>query len=722
MTPQSPARVLLVDDDPVFLMLARRTLEFAGFSIEQAFGGREALALVQQQSFDAVVLDALMPEPDGFEVCRRLRALQGFEHLPVLMITGLDDEDSIARASMAGATDFLGKSAHGLLLVGRLRHMLRAALARQELESSRSRLARAHALARMGSCSWIAPLPLAQAEFQISPEALIVLGLEPQARGASSLRKVLRRVHPADRRGLLRLARDRASRGAPVQADVGLRAQGADRRVIHLDAQAERRDALGRFHYVAVIQDVTHRRVAEDRIRQQADFDALTGLPNRRQILWRAEQAMRLATEQSRRMGLLLIDLDDFKRVNDTLGHAAGDELLAEVARRLRSSVRHRDHCHEGALATAVPEAPRTYEAMGRLGGDEFLAVLPDIGGAADLHRVARRIRQALAEPFGLSAATLRISASIGMGLYPRQGQSVADLLDRADSQLYANKALRVCSGASAKPGPSLGDGLAQQLRLALERDEFLLHYQPAVDVVCGRIVGVEALMRWRQPGRLAMPQEFIGAAQASGLIVPMTHWALRQAAHQAGRWHRELGFSGWISVNLPACMLGDPDLVDRVRLAAADAGVDPSRLLLEVTESGQIEGHARVDENLRQLRGMGVQLAVDDFGTGYSCLAYLGRHPFTELKLDRGFVRDLGAAPRVAGVLGAVMAMARALELRVVAEGVETPEQMQALRALGCTLMQGHLFSPALGERALARLFRRVNSRPMGPWQAHRA
>lgn len=714
-------RVLMVNDDPVFLLLSVQALTQAGFEVSSATDGLAALQAIGLSAFDAVVLDALLPDLDGLAVCRRLRAQAEFEHLPILVMTSLDDDDSIAQAYDAGATDFLIKTTHFNLLVKRLQYMLRAAQTRLELERSKARLAQAQALARMGSCSWRARTGLLDAQFQLSPEGCAVLGFAPGAR--VSARRALSLVHPADRRGLVRLLRESALHRAPISADVTVTLVDGRRRVIHVDAEPERTEVHAGVHYAGVVQDFTDRREAEDRIRHLADFDPLTGLPNRRQILWRAERAVEAARERGHYLAMLLVDLDRFKLINDTLGHGMGDALLVEVARRLRECVRHVDQLHEGTLMARFARSHRQYEAVGRLGGDEFVALLPEIGSLQEAHRVAQRMLEVLRQPILLDGQECFVTASIGVCLYPNEGESVADLLRHADVAMYAvksqgrNAALAYTPHLSRRARERLD--LENALHKALERRELFLRYQPVIETTTSRIVAAEALMRWRLDGRDIMPADFIPLAEESGLIVPMTEWALEQAALQLARWQERLGFMGSVAVNLPARMLSGSDLRRRIQAVTDRFCISPSRLHLEITETALMDQVDQVVQTLGQLREIGVQISIDDFGTGYSSLAYLTRHPISELKIDRVFVQGLGDESRSKAVVAAVIAMARALDLRVVAEGVETRRQMEILQFLGCTRMQGYHFARVLDPNGFEGFFSAVHREPEGPWES---
>jgi predicted signal transduction protein with EAL and GGDEF domain/DNA-binding response OmpR family regulator len=689
-------RLLLVDDDEVNLMLTAIALRERGFDVTELTDGEAALASLADVAPDIVVLDALMPGMDGFDACRALRALPGYGQMPVLMLTGLDDEISIERAYRAGATDFFVKSTQWSLLAGRLRYMLRAARTRVELERSKFKLARAQDLARMGSFDWRRGDRLGQ--LWLSPEALRVLGRSPGE--PISVRGLLRMVGPGQRSGLAHMLAEVVSHNAVLATDVAVTLFDGRARIIHVEAEAEFEHGHG-IGYTGVFQDVTDRRVAEDRIRHLANFDSLTGLPNRRQLIWRTERALEQAKRLNHNAALLLIDLDRFKNVNDTLGHAAGDELLMEVARRLRACVRHSEQVMEGALEAAGARSHRTLEAVGRLGGDEFVALLPEVGDEGDAQRVAQRILESLREPIFVAGQECFCTASVGIAMYPRDGISLVDLMRNSDVAMYAAK-----SGgrnAATAYSPHLGGHgrekieLESHLHKAIEREELVLHYQPKVDVRAAKMVGAEALMRWQRGNVLVPPGDFIPLAEETGLIVPLSEWAVKEAARQARLWQQSIGFVDSIAVNLPSRLFERSDLVENIHQSVAAYGIAHKSIMLEITENNLMKDLHNVSLSLHRLNEVGVEIAIDDFGTGYSSLAYLTTLPISELKIDRSFVRDLGITPQSSAVVGAIIALARSLRMRVIAEGVENLRQMEVLHKLGCTLMQGFLFSKAL-------------------------
>ncbi len=689
--PERP-KVLLVDDDEVNLLLTSIALRERGFAITEATSGEQAIQILSDWLPDVVVLDALMPGLDGFQTCRELRALPGFESLPVLMLTGLDDDASITRAYEAGATDFFVKSTQWSLLAGRLRYLLRASRTRAELERSKSRLARAQDLARMGSFDWRRGTggPV------FSAEGLRVFGLGPHERLA--FRPMLRMLSADDRHGLVQVLHEVMKHSTVLATDIPATLRDGRLRIVHVEAEPEFNEHGTLVGYGGIVQDVTDRRMAEDRIRHLANFDVLTGLPNRRQLIWRAERALEHGRRMNHQVALLMIDLDRFKVINDTLGHSAGDELLLEVAQRLRSCVRHSDQVTDASIESLGSRSHRSLEAVGRYGGDEFVALLPEVADERDAERVANRILDLMREPIFVGGQECFVTASVGIALYPRDGMSVVDLLRNSDVAMYSVKSTGRNSSSMYRPALA-GQGrekleLESALHKAIERNELVLHYQPKVDVRGAKMVGAEALMRWRRNGVLVPPGDFIPLAEETGLIVPLSEWAIREAARQARIWQDNFGFADSIAVNLPNRMFERTDLVEYIHNAVTTYGVPHHAIELEITETGLMKDLQNVIPSLHRLNEIGVEISIDDFGTGYSSLAYLTTLPISELKIDRSFVRDLGMTPQSSAVVTAIIALARSLGLRVIAEGVENLRQMEVLHRLGCGVMQGFLFS----------------------------
>jgi len=443
---------------------------------------------------------------------------------------------------------------------------------------------------------------------------------------------------------------------------------------------------------VESFEDITERKKAEEMLNSMAYYDSLTGLSNR--ILF--NDRLGLALAQARRtkemLAVLYIDLDNFKAINDTLGHAVGDRLLQLVGRRLKDCLRDGD-------------------TIARLGGDEFVVLLPQIRCAEDATVVATKLLESFGLPFDLDNNELFITTSIGISLYPYDGDDTETMLKNADTALYRakehgkNNYQLYTSAMNAKAFERLA--LENSMRRALDREEFVVYYQPQVNLATGQIVGMEALLRWQHPDLgLVYPSEFIGLAEETGLIISIGDFALRTACKQNKAWQDAGHPPVRIAVNLSAKQFYQQNLDDTIAQALDDTNLHPKFLELEITESVVMKDTTSVSASLYKLKDMGIQVTIDDFGTGYSSLSYLKRFPIDGLKIDRVFIRNLTTDPNDAAIAKAIIAMAKSLNLRVVAEGVETTDQLEFLRSLKCDEIQGYLISrPVPADEATALL-----------------
>jgi diguanylate cyclase (GGDEF)-like protein len=433
------------------------------------------------------------------------------------------------------------------------------------------------------------------------------------------------------------------------------------------------------------------RKRTEQSIQVLANYDSLTQLPNRELLQDRMTQAIAQATRQQTLVGLLLLDLDRFKLVNDTLGHDFGDELLKEVASRVKSCIRASD-------------------TLSRLGGDEFVVILNGIETASDAAKVARKVIDTLSRPIVLNGHEVVVTGSIGISLFPNDGRERNALLSNADVAMYRAKEQGrnhfqfYTEGMNAATIERLT--LENDLRHAVERDELVLHYQPLLELASGRITGVEALVRWQHPEQgMIPPIQFIPLAEETGLIASIGTWVLREACAQMKRWINDGADPMVVSVNLSSHQFHREDMLRTVTEALEQTGLDPSLLSLEITESSLMVNPDEAVVTLCLLHSMGVGISIDDFGTGYSSLGYLKRFPISTLKIDRSFINDLTENPEDSAIVRAVLAMAHSLSIGVVAEGVETEYQLEFLREAGCDIIQGyHLSKPLSPEDYAAR------------------
>ena len=701
--PGPSPRVLVVDDEEMQRILARTSLEQAGFSVDEAADGTQALERFQEVVPDLVLLDVRMPGLDGFTVCEAIRESVEGRHTPILMLTGLDDVDSIQRAFRLGATDFAVKPINWLIIGHRLTYMLRASQAAEQLRLSESRLANAQRIAHLGYWEW---RPL-QNELLISEEMCQILDL-PNGTQVIRREEFLDRVHPDDRdflqEALVRLEEDRENSSTEycVTSPAGGKKYVVQQAEVLIDHRGKE------VCFQGTVQDVTEQKSAEEKIRLLAYYDVLTGLPNRRSFLEQLGGSIARAQRRDELLAVLFLDLDRFKRINDSLGHSAGDELLKEVANRLVKIVRSTD-CVGRPFAI---EAHRD-DLVSRFGGDEFVVLLSELNRISDVANVARRLSEELALPYELNGQTVLMTASIGIAVHPNDGIVAESLIRNADTAMYCAKDR---GGSNFQfYSESMNSSALEQLRLesqlgeALHRNEFVLFYQPQIDVSNGLIVGAEALLRWRNDrDELIPPASFIPLAEETGLIVPIGEWVLHSACQQARTWH-DSGYPGLrMAVNLSSRQFTKGELSEVVSAALLESRLTPGLLDLELTESILMEDRDEPIRCLKTLKSLGLRLSIDDFGTGYSSLSYLTRFPLSSLKIDRSFLAGVPGNAQHVGVTKAIIALAKSLQLTVTAEGVETEEALEFLRIHGCDEAQGYLFSRPVPAEEFSELLER--------------
>ncbi|HRY14471.1 MAG: EAL domain-containing protein [Candidatus Competibacteraceae bacterium] len=571
--------ILVVDDEPGQRLLTSAALNPGGFTTLEAEDGANALRLCRSEQPDLVLLDIVMPGLDGFVVCQTLRQQPGSRDLPILIVTGLDDLDSIEKAYDAGATDFITKPIQWLVLSHRLRYMLRASQTLQALRES------------------------------------------------------------------------------------------------------------------------------EEQIRFLAYYDHLTHLPNRMLLHERLQKSIESAKLHAQPLAVLFIDLDQFKRINDSLGHHAGDLLLQQVAARLQDCLRSVDQVYAPHSNLPMPR-----DILARLGGDEFVVLLNEASHSDAIAKVAERILTVLSRPFLIENNPVFTGCSIGVACYPIDGDDMETLLKNADAALYHAKSegrnnYQFYSGwmHTAAVHQIEKESL---LRKALDHQELALYYQPQVDLDSRRMVGVEALLHWHSPQLGDMPPaDFIPIAEETGLIIPIGEWVIQTAIQQARAW-REMGLPPLrMAINLSPRQVVDARLAALIAQALEENNWPPDLLDLEITESLFMKD--QVMDSLLALKQLGIRLVVDDFGAGYANFSYLRRFPIDRLKIDKSFLQDIQSCEGEQTLAAAVIAMARSLRLGVIAEGVETATQMAFLQAAHCNEMQGFLFSQPCSPEQIAALLR---------------
>ena len=695
------AIALIVDDDAATRMLIAEALQQKGFVTREAGSGADAVEQVKSHQTDIILLDVEMPGMDGFDTCRSLRATRFGHDLPIVMVTGHDDIESVNHAFEVGATDFISKPINWPMLGHRIRYILRANWSFRALTESEARLAEAQHIAGLGHWEWQTGKDGAPGVVTWSEQVYHILGLDP-ASAQPGFRAFYRHIPAPDRAKAKPLMRALLRTGEPVGLECRIRQAGGEVRVVYGRAKVIYNEQGVVNRILGTIQDITERKQAEKRIHQLAYYDDLTGLPNRVMFSEYLGHAITRARRSSEKLAVLFLDIDDFKRVNDTLGHQSGDVLLQEAAERLSRCLRESDYI-------AVADDPdKPGGVLARQGGDEFIILLPGIKHVHDPSAVANRIIESFFQPIDVNGHECYTSASIGISIYPSDGDQSEDLIKNADNAMYHAKD-RGKNGYQyfqESMNTAVAERLAMEtkLRKAFDNKQFALFYQAQVDAVNSEMIALEALLRWRDPeAGLIPPNDFIPVAEQTGLIIPIGEWVLYEACRQGAAWQKEGYPRVRISVNVSTVQFSRDGFVNTIQRALTESKFDPTCLEIEITESAIMSNPKGATDVLAEIKALGVSIALDDFGTGYSSLNYLRRFPIDTLKVDRSFIEDVDKNPQDEQIVAAIVAMAHAMNLRVVAEGVETRDQLRVVSENDCDLIQGFLFSrPAPAEQIL--------------------
>jgi diguanylate cyclase (GGDEF)-like protein/PAS domain S-box-containing protein len=689
---------LVVDDDRFIRMVVREALEQSGLEVCEADSGAQALELFATARPDIVVLDVIMPGLDGFATCAKLRGSVGGGRVPILIMTGLDDAESIAHAYEQGATDFITKPLNPMILSYRVRYMLRGSHTLDALIKSEARLGLAQRIAKIGNWEWRPDTN----QFTASAELCRLMGIRSQD-FAGTFDAFIQLIHAEDRDRVNEALKRILSERVPCDIDHRLVLPNGADFTVNLQAEAVFDHQLKALSVVGTAQDISERKQSEQEIHRLAYFDSLTGLPNRVLFKDRLTQALLHARRYRTTLATLFLDLDRFKVINDTLGHNVGDLLLKSVADRLAESVRHSD-----SVSRSV-EKEENY-SFARLGGDEFTVLLTNLREVHDAGKVARRIVEAMAKPFSIEGNEIFVTVSVGIAIFPVDGDSVDALLKNADSAMYhakeegRNNFQFYSNTLNAAANERLI--LEGELRHAVDREEFVVFYQPQIDLRTGGIIGAEALVRWQHPQRgLLPPAEFLPAAMDTGLIRAIDEWVLRTACRHNQTWQQRGKMPVRISVNVSNSLFHGNTLLSVVAEALSQTGLTPACLELELTESIAMRNVDASIVMLTTLKAMGVLLSIDDFGTGYSSLSYLQRLPINMVKIDQSFIQEILTQARPAPIVRAIIAMAHSLNLLVLAEGVEQEAQRTLLLEQGCDQAQGYLFGRPMPADAFAAL-----------------
>lgn len=695
---QGPDSLLIVDDDSMNRDLMQRRLSRRGFNTFSAGNGHEALAWINSNHADLVLLDIEMPDLNGLDVLINLRKTYTQAQLPIIMVTGKACSEDIVTALAAGASDYVTKPIDFPVVLARIQTQLSRKHAEEALHESEERYALAVRAANDGLWDW----NLLTNKMYFSPRWKTMLGWEePEINDNPD--EWFSRIHPDD------VERVRADITAHLEEQTGH--YEGEYRVLHREGNylwmlgrgLAVRDHSGKAYRMAGSQtDITRGKVV----------DVLTGLPNRVLFMDRLTRAFERARRKTNTtFAVIFLDLDSFKLVNDSLGHLIGDQMLVAIADRLEGTVRSSD---------SIARMGRNH-TIARLGGDEFTILLEEITGPYEAMKIADRISTDLSAPFLVGGQEIFPSASIGIAVYNHSYQNPEELLRDADTAMYSAK-------ASGKGRYEIFDAkmratavarlqLETEFRRAIERKEFENYYQVIVSLNTGKICGFEALVRWKSAARgIISPGEFIPIAEETGLIVPLGQWVLRTACQQMRLWQSRFmdGSPLGISVNLSARQFLQNDILQQCRTILFETQLSLSSLTLEVTESAMMPNPEAAIDLMVQLKDLGIKLAMDDFGTGYSSLSYLHRFPLDSLKIDRSFVSRIMEDDEI---VRTILTLGHNLGLKVVAEGVETMEQVARLQSLGCEYAQGYYFSvPITAQEATDLLAAEKHSRTDAP------
>jgi len=682
-------RLLIVDDNEMNRDMLARRLARKGYEIALAENARQLLQRVEQEGVDLVLLDIEMPEISGLDALKTLREAYSPIELPVIMVTAKNQSEDIVKALDMGANDYLTKPIDFPVAVARIGTQLSHKRAQEALRESEER----YALAAQGANDGLWDWNVLTNFVHYSPRWKAMLGCQEGEVGGTP-EEWFDRIHDADRER--------------VKQEIAAHQKGltphfeSEHRMLHKDGSFRWmlrglavRDASGKTLRMAGSQtDITEGKVS----------DPLTGLPNRLLFIDRLGRVIKHAKRRKDHIfAVLFLDLDGFKMINDSVGHLIGDQLLLGVANRLEKCLRSTD---------TVARLGESF-TVARLGGDEFTVLLDDLKDPNDAKRAAERLMKALTAPFVLGGKEVFTSVSIGIALSNPAYEQPEDILRDADTAMYRAKSLGKARfevfDADMRASVMARLQLETDLRRALERQEFRNFYQPIVSLASGKIAGFEALLRWEHPTRgLLGPEEFIAVAEETGLIRELGWWNLREACRQISDWkaNPDADPDLIISVNLSVKQFLQPNLVSDIKGLLRELAFPPESLKLEITESTVMGDPSAAVEMLLQIKALGIRLAIDDFGTGYSSLSYLHRFPLDTLKIDRSFISGMCEGGEGMEIARTIMPLANNLRLDVVAEGVETIEQVAFLRKLHCKFAQGFYFSkPLAAEEAGALL-----------------
>jgi len=698
-------KVLVVEDDLAFRFIIVEALLQAGCEVLEADNGKIGLEVMAQEKPDIVLMDVLMPEMDGYKATKAIRKLSDFNHLPILMMTGLDDDMAIDAAYRAGATDFITKPFNVKLLVQRVRYMVRSGGVMKELIKSQHCLSEAQNLAKLAYWEWDSQ----NNQLIISNSFSDILNVEEDEID-HSFKYLLDSTVNDDRENLKEWIN--AALVGKLQESITHRVITKDKqeRYVYHQVKAVNNDDGKLTHLYGSMQNITKMRDAQDKIRKLAYYDSLTGLPNRNYFSEILSHALNVSDRYGRMGALLFIGLDTIKRINDTLGHHSGDIILTKISKRIAESLRRSD-------VMSFNENFEISKQLARFGGDEFILLLPELTRSEDAAHISKRIIEAINKPFDLESNEIIVKPNIGISIFPKDGKTADECIRNSGIAMhhakvegennfrYFDKKMNIEAIEKMQ--------MESSIRSAYANSEFELHYQPQIDISNGKFYGVEALIRWISPtSGFIPPDAFIPIAEENGTIVNIGSWVLKEACSQAKSWLDSGMPLERMAVNVSARQFSQSNFCDVVLDTLRDTGLPAHKLELEMTESLLMNHAEAAIEVLNKLKKIGLSLSIDDFGTGYSSLAYLKKFPIDHLKIDKSFIDDVEIDKNNAEIVKAVIAMANSMDLTVTAEGVENKEQLDFLQKQKCAEVQGYYFSKPLVPASIPEFVNEVAER----------
>lgn len=693
------AMLLIVDDEPLVRKLLKMLLEDQGYRTLTASSGEEALAIVEQQPPDLILLDIMMPGMDGYEVARKLKSDKSMANIPIIMLSALGEHSARILGLEAGAEDFLNKPVESAELWLRVRNLLRLKAFGDYLKSHNLMLEeqlqqRTIDLERFRSAMDAS----GDAIFLINRSSMRLIEFNRHACQVMgySVEELLCKT-PADLSDntieQLEIMYDQIIAGRSPIEPTETRIRCKDGSYIPVEMHREAYKTGDDWIIVGIARDISRRKETDQRLLKMAHYDSLTGLPNRNLFFTTLQMGLTQALLSNWQLAVVTVDLDDFNNVNETWGHLVGDQMLTELGQRLTNCLNVSD-------------------TVGRMDGDEFALILMIREGQVDPLQTVERVREKLREPFHIAGQLTAMTASIGIALYPNDGDDAHGLIKHANTAMHRAKKIGRDTyrfyTAQMNVEASARQAMEAALRDAVEQHAFELYYQPKIDLADGTVCGLEALLRWPRPGLPNVsPAVFVPILENLGLITQVGKWVITSVCKQIADWQTAGEKPFRVAVNVSGQQIIEGDLIASLQQVLVDHQVDPHWLEIELTESSLMENTSRTIASLKTLQQMGIKVSIDDFGTGYSSLAYLRRFPINKLKIDIAFIREVTSNPQDAAIAKTIIELAHSLDLQVIAEGVETVEQLAFLTANGCDQVQGYLFSRPLPISELDELLR---------------